>query len=173
MMEKRLHPVPENDEPRLQALSQCRILDTPPEHSFDALTRLAARIFNVPIALVSLIDRDRQWFKSSYGLSVRETPRSHAFCAHAIMKREPYVVLDASADPLFDTNPYVTGPPFVRFYAGAQIYSRSGYVLGTFCIIDNKTRDNFLSFEKSYLNDFARTTEEILEMRMTDLPDPC
>lgn len=157
-------PLPPNDDQRLDALSAYQVLDTPKEASFDALTRLAARIFNVPIALVSLVDRERQWFKSCHGLEVSETPRNQAFCTYAILDTEPLVVLDATQDERFSENPLVTNAPGIRFYAGAPLVTPDGFCLGTFCIIDTEPRDGFLGFERNYLIDFALTTMDILEL---------
>ncbi|KSB87341.1 hypothetical protein AS593_05340 [Caulobacter vibrioides] len=130
----------END--RLAALASYRILDTAPEPSFDQLTGFAAELFGAPIALVSLVDENRQWFKSRHGLDVDSTPRELAFCAHAL-RQEPHsvmVVEDATADPRFSANPLVTGAPDIRFYAGAVLSDRDGFNLGTLCVIDTAPR---------------------------------
>jgi GAF domain-containing protein len=158
-------PIPEDDAERIAALDAYDILDTPKEISFDALTRLAARIFSTPIALVSLVDEDRQWFKSTHGLDTEETPRDQAFCTYAIMGHEPLIVLDATLDDRFRENPLVTGEPGIRFYAGAPLVTPDAYRIGTFCIIDTKPRDSFHGFERNHLDDFAATTVDILEMR--------
>lgn len=157
-------PVPQNDAKRLESLTAYGVLDTPNEPSFDALTRLAARLFNVSIVLVSLVDKDRQWFKSSHGLDASETPRNQAFCTYAIMDTEPLVILDATQDERFSDNALVTGAPGIRFYAGAPLISPDGYCLGTFCIIDTTPRTEFLGFERNYLIDFALTTMDILNL---------
>lgn len=125
---------------RLAALRACAILDTAPHPAFDCLTRAAALAFDAPIALVALIDADRQWFKSVLGMTVRETPRSISFCSHTIEGFEPMVVPDATRDARFVHSPLVTGPPHVRFYAGAPLIDQDGYALGTLCILDTRPR---------------------------------
>lgn len=158
-------PIPHDDADRIRALNAYDVLDTPKEISFDGLTRLAARIFAAPIALVSLVDEDRQWFKSAHGLDAGQTPRDQAFCTYAIMDIEPLVVLDATLDERFRDNPLVTGAPGIRFYAGAPLITPDQYRIGTFCVIDTKPRNDFHGFERNHLIDFATTTVDILEMR--------
>jgi CheY-like chemotaxis protein len=133
-------PLPADEEQRLHALQDLQVLDTAPEERFDRYTRIAAGLFDVPIALVSLVDRDRQWFKSCFGLKVTETPRESAFCAHAILNREVLQVPDALQDLRFADNPLVTGPPRVRFYAGAPLAAADGSLVGTLCLIDQRAR---------------------------------
>ena len=133
-------PVPKDEERRLAALRELHVLDTLPETRFDRLTRLAAAAFDVPIALVSLVDRDRQWFKSAHGLDARESTRETSFCAHAIVGRDPMVVPDALLDERFADNPLVTGAPRVRFYAGQPLILPDGSCVGTLCLIDHRPR---------------------------------
>jgi diguanylate cyclase (GGDEF)-like protein/PAS domain S-box-containing protein len=133
-------PPPDETE-RLEFLRLLKLLDTAPEPIFDQVTRLTSRLLGVPTALFSLVDVDRQWFKSRVGMDVQETPRDQAFCGHAILQTAPLVVPDASADARFSDNPLVAGQPKIRFYAGVPIRSRDGLALGTLCAIDSKPRE--------------------------------
>ena len=146
---------------RLRALRELGVLDTAPEERFDRLTRLAQDMFQAPIALVTLVDEDRQWFKSNLGLSVGETPRAVAFCAHAILDDEVLVVPDARADPRFADNPLVTGDPDIRFYAGAPLATSDGHSVGTLCVIDTEPRD-WTAEQSRALRDLANVVEEEL-----------
>ncbi len=133
-------PLPHNEKKRLQALRDLVLLDTPPEERFDRISAFAASEFDVPMALISLVDQDRQWFKSNFGVEVRETPRDVSFCGHAIAQSTPLIVHDALDDPRFADNPMVIGHPFVRFYAGAGLRLPYGQVVGTFCVLDRRPR---------------------------------
>jgi GAF domain-containing protein len=133
-------PLPDNEAERLAALHALLILDTPPEQRFDKIAEFAASEFDVPIALISLIDRERQWFKARVGLPVCETGRDISFCGHAILAPGIMVVSDALLDPRFADNPLVTGEPGIRFYAGAPLTMPSGAALGTLCLIDRRPR---------------------------------
>lgn len=137
----KLAPIPHDDAQRLQALRELLILDTPPEERFDRIVAFAAHEFDVPIALVSLVDRNRQWFKSRFGLAACETARDISFCGHALLETETLLIPDALRDDRFADNPLVVGPPHIRFYAGAQLVLPSGHVVGTLCMIDTRPRE--------------------------------
>lgn len=166
-------PVPFDEDDRLENLRNLKILDSVPEKAFDDLIWLASRICRMPIALLSIIDRDRQWFKAKTGLNVHETPREVAFCSHAILQREPLVVPDATKDLRFSLNPLVTEDPNIRFYAGARITTGNGYAVGTVCVIDREPRV-ISPDEVRSLEILARQAGALLELRrlgvrLTDL----
>ncbi len=159
-------PLPADEAERLAALRRAEILDTPPEAAFDRLTRLASALTGAPIALVSLVDSDRQWFKSKVGLDASETPRDWAFCAHALLTPEQVlVVADAAEDPRFRGNPLVTGDPRIRFYAGAPIVMAGGHALGTVCAIDSRPRAEFGEREAALLKELAAVAADEIELR--------
>ena len=133
-------PIPSDDEERLRALRRLLQLDTPPEERFDRLTRFAAHEFGVPIVSISLVDRDREWSRSNFGLDQIEMPRSISFCGHTIAERDLLLVPDALKDPRFRDNPQVSGPPWLRFYAGAVLRLPYGPAVGAFCLKDTRPR---------------------------------
>ena len=156
--------IPVDEAERLLALHSAHILDTPHEEAFDRITRLAAQLLRVPIALVSLVDADRQWFKSKLGLEAAQTARDISFCGHAVLQKEPFVISDARADLRFADNPLVTGAPFVRFYAGIPMLSVEGKALGSFCVIDRVVRV-LSEAELAALVDLAAMAQEQIERR--------
>lgn len=155
-----------NEQERLSELRSLQILDTPYEERFDRITRMAMRLFGVPIATVSLVDENRQWFKSCFGLDVRETERRISFCGHAILLNEALVVEDATQDERFHDNPLVTGEPRIRFYAGQPLRNMSGHGLGTLCILDREAR-KFTDEDRLMLADLAGMVER--EMMAVEL----
>ncbi len=158
-----LAPALPSDEPqRLEALRSLQLLDSAPEERFDTLTRVAARVFGVPISVVTLVDERRQWFKSCLGLEVSETAREISFCGHAILSDELFVVEDAAHDPRFADNPLVTGPPRIRFYAGVPLRDGACHRLGSFAIIDSRPR-TLTESDRVLLRDLARLVELELE----------
>lgn len=156
--------VPVDETQRLVSLHSLRILDTVEEERYDRITRMAKRLFDVNICLVSLVDSDRQWFKSKTGLSACETSRDVSFCGHAILEDEVFVVNDATKDERFADNPLVTDAPEVIFYAGCPIKGPGDYRIGTLCLIDNKPRD-LTADERETLRDLAGMVED--EIRAT------
>jgi signal transduction histidine kinase len=156
-------PLPANEDRRLATLRAYRILDTAPDERFDRLTAFAAELFDVPVALVSLVDAERQWFKSHHGLPVSETPRNISFCTHTILDDEPLVVEDAAEHPLFRNSPLVNAGPQLRFYAGVALTADDGERLGTFCIGDSRPR-SFSELDAVRLRRLAAITADELEL---------
>jgi GAF domain-containing protein len=157
-------PKPKNEVKRLNVLWQYDVLDTVPEAVFDDLTDLAAYICDAPIALISLVDENRQWFKSKIGISARETSRDISFCAHAILQDGLFIIPDATKDARFKDNPLVTGPTKIRFYAGAPLVTPDGHALGTLCILDKKAR-TLRPEQKQALRVLAHHVVSQLELR--------
>ncbi|MES2532179.1 MAG: sensor domain-containing diguanylate cyclase [Pseudomonadota bacterium] len=163
--------LPPDEATRVATLRSLNILDTSAEERFDRLTRLAKRLFGVPIALVSLVDADRQWFKSCFGLSATETSRDISFCGHAILDDDILMIPDALLDERFFDNPLVTGDPRIRFYAGYPLRVPNGSKLGTLCLIDVKARE-LDDEERDLLRDLARMAEqELAAVQMATLDD--
>ncbi len=160
--------MPQNEAARLKALDEFQILDTAPERIFDDLVEIAGQVLGAPISLLTLVDESRQWFKARRGFDLTETPREHAFCAHAILGDAPLVVPDAQHDARFADNPYVTDRPGIRFYAGAPLRTPEGHALGTLCVIDWTPRE-FTEEQQRTLEALARQASALLEWRRTML----
>ncbi len=156
------YPLPFDEERRQRVLDDAAVLDTPPSPHLDALTQLAAERFQAKIAILSLVDRERQWFKSRVGLDACETGRDVAFCAYTVLQDTPFVVLDAKLDPRFSANPLVTGAPFIRFYAGAPVIVE-GASIGSFCVIDDQPRAAFSADDQRTLEAFADIASRHIE----------
>ena len=160
--------LPENEAARIATLHDLGILDTDAEEKFDGLTAYACSQFDVPIALVSLVDTNRQWFKSRRGLDICETGRGISFCNHAILGDDLFVINDAAADERFADNPLVIGAPHIRFYAGCPLKMANGHNIGTFCLIDRRPR--YLdAWEEQHLRDLAWVTA--LEIQGIDVAE--
>jgi hypothetical protein len=157
-------PVSASEKKRLNVLWQYDVLDSVPEEVFDDLTELAARICDAPIALITLVDEKRQWFKSKVGVSINETSRDISFCAHAIQQPDLFIVADATKDARFAENPLVVSEPRIRFYAGAPLITPDGHALGTLCVIDKKPRE-LRPEQKQALRVLARHVMTQLELR--------
>jgi diguanylate cyclase (GGDEF)-like protein len=158
------YPLPPDENQRLRDLERQGVLDQPGDEHFDRLVTLTASVLDAPIALISLVDRDRQWFLARHGLEIKETPRQMAFCAHAIAGDETLVVPDASQDQRFNTNPLVTAEPNIRFYAGTPLQSREGHNLGTLCVVDREPRQ-FGPKQVTLLEEMAQLVLRELELR--------
>jgi GAF domain-containing protein len=155
---------PIDEDARIASLRRMLILDTEDDAAFDRVTRLAQALFDVPIALVSLVDTNRQWFKSCIGLPVRETGRDISFCGHAILDNQLFVIENALNDPRFADNPLVTDAPHIRFYAGYPLKNPEGHNIGTLCIIDRVVR-SLTSQQRDLMRDLAKLTEEAMYVR--------
>lgn len=163
--------LPPDEKTRLETLRALNLLDTAPEERFDRLTRMARRMFGVPISLVSLIDANRQWFKSNQGLDATETPRDVSFCGHAILGDDILLIPDATLDDRFSDNPLVTDHPDIRFYAGCPLKILNGSKIGTLCIIDREPRD-FSADDMALLRDLAAMAEqEIAAVQLSTLDE--
>src|SRR6476646_4040326 len=160
-----LVPLPANEAERLAALRRYNILDTPPEAAFDRITALAARLFKVPTALVSLVDESRAWFKSCYGFNQPEVPRGDSICSLALLYAEVLVVPDARQDDRFACNPFVQREAGLRFYAGAPLLTPEGFNLGTLCLLDTKPGPAMSDEQKNILTDLAAIVVDELELR--------
>lgn len=160
-------PLPTNEEERLRVLRSFEVLDTGRERAFDDLAEVASHVCGTPIALISLVDAERQWFKARVGLEVPETPRDHAFCAHAILRDETMVVADAKEDQRFRDNPLVLEDPNIRFYAGSPLRTSDGHGLGTLCVIDSEPRvaDPLNGGQVAVLEALSRQVVRLLELR--------
>ena len=160
------HTKPANEVERLAVLRRYEILDTPPDGNFDRITAIAARLFDVPISIISLVDNDRIWFKSHHGLPDLEISRDPGLCASAILKNEPHIISDAFNDPRALSNPLIAGKFGLRFYAGVPLHTHDGYNLGTLCVIDRKARK--INHEKMQdLQDLAQVVMDQMELRIS------
>ena len=162
---------PHDEHTRLETLRSLKLLDTSPSERFDRLTRIARRMFGVPISLVSLVDDNRQWFKSRQGLDATETPRDISFCGHAILGDDIFIVPDATKDNRFVDNPLVTDNPNIRFYAGVPLRVSNGSKIGTLCIIDEKPRE-FSEEDLELLRDLAEMAQqEIAAVQLSNMDE--
>ncbi len=157
-------PKPKNEVQRIKILWQYDVLDTVPEAAFDELTELASVICGTPVALITLVDEERQWFKSKVGISISETSRDVSMCAHAILQKDLFIVPDATKDRRFKDNPLVTSSPKIRFYAGMPLVAPGGQALGTICVVDQKQR-TLTASQQAALRVLARHTMTLLELR--------
>jgi hypothetical protein len=157
-------PLPNVESARVAALDRYAILDTEPEQTFDDLVVLAAHVCKAPIAMLSLVDDHRQWFKSKVGVEIREAPRETSFCAHAIQQQDLFIVPDTRNDARFRDNPMVVGEPHIRFYSGAPLINEEGFALGTLCVIDRQPRE-LNEAQKEALKSLSRLALAQMELR--------
>jgi GAF domain-containing protein len=158
-------PITTTEAARVAALNRYAILDSEPEQSFDDLVILAAHICQTPIAMLSLVDDHRQWFKSQLGVQVQETPRESSICVHAIQQGDLFIVPDTLQDARFRENPLVTGEPHIRFYAGAPLINEDGFALGTLCVVDREPRE-LDAAQKEAISALGRLALRQMELRM-------
>ncbi|WP_110687512.1 GAF domain-containing protein [Salinicola aestuarinus] len=158
--------LPSNEAERLTALRDLQLLDTGADKGFDRLTELATKIFDVPMSMITLVDEDRQWFKSHHGLSVCETPRRISFCGHVVADGMPMVIRNALKDPRFSDNPLVTGSPFIRFYAGYPLFVSKDVCVGTLCLIGTMPRA-FEEEDMERLALLAGQAEELIQLHVS------
>lgn len=158
--------IPTNETERLAALHRYKILDTPPEAAFDRITTLAARLFNMPTALISLVDESRAWFKSCIGFDAREVPRDVTLCSFSVLTDEPLIIPDTRLEERFACHPFVQSEPGVRFYAGAPLLSRDGFNLGTLCLLDTQPHEPLTAEQQATLVDLAAMVVDELELRL-------
>jgi len=161
-------PVPENETERIESLRKLNLLDTPPEERFDRITKTATYLFQTPISTITLVDSNREWFKSCQGLPEREGERAISFCGHAMLtEKDVFIIPDASKDPRFSDNPMVTGPPYIKFYAGVPLSSADGQRVGTLCVKDHEPREDFSEEKAGLLKALASWAE--LELNFYEL----
>lgn len=157
-------PIPDNEAERLISVKAMQLLSTPEEEIFDRITRVAKRVFNVPIVLITVLDENRQWFKSQIGIDVKETPRDISFCGHTVHAGEMVVVENAKTDPRFSDNPLVCGGPEISFYAGRPLINVEGFIVGALCLIDRVPRV-MSADDQAMLNDFGYWVESVFTTR--------
>ncbi|HEY9655437.1 MAG TPA: GAF domain-containing protein, partial [Crinalium sp.] len=159
-------PLPTHEAERLKALRRYNILDTPPEAAFDRITALAARLFGMPIVLVSLIDESRGWFKSAYGFDMQEVQRNATICSLTLLSKNVLVIPDTRQDDRLFCNPFVQNEPGLRFYAGAPLLTQDGFNLGTLCLLDTQPRAPLTDEQQAVLSDLAAMVMDELELRL-------
>src|SRR5688572_11141293 len=157
-------PIPDNEARRLASVKAMQLIATPEEEAFDRITRVAQRVFNMPIVLITVLDENRQWFKSRIGMDVRETSRDISFCAHTVYENEMVVIEDASKDARFSDNPLVCAGPKLSFYAGRPLANTEGFAVGALCLMDTKPR-NMSAEDKAMLDDFGYWVESVFATR--------